>query len=217
MVVLMYSLFRYHRLLRQWFGRVFLFISGVKVRFVGEFKDAQLIIMNHQSYLDVIFLEAMHPKNLCWVAKKELGDPILYGHALKAPQMILIDREDKTSLVAMLKTAQERLQEGRILAIFPEGTRSQGEEEFLPFKVGGKMLIEKFELTFQPVVVVNTRSVFDLAKLSVGGEATFIALDVMSPPSKQERKNAQSDWYEDLKAQMHNVYLSYYQQNKDTN
>lgn len=74
--------------------------------------------------------------------------------------MILLDREDKRSLVMLFKLAKERLDENRILAIFPEGTRSDGKEEFLPFKNGAKLLVEKYHLRYQPIVVKYIRGGF---------------------------------------------------------
>lgn len=59
----------------------------IKVRVEGEFDtSAQVVILNHQSYLDVIFLEAFYPGDLCWVAKKELGDLFSMGMRSKHPR-----------------------------------------------------------------------------------------------------------------------------------
>lgn len=49
--------------------------------------------------------------------------------------MILINRESKREIVFLLKEAKDRLEQGRTLCIFPEGTRSKGEEKLLPLKM----------------------------------------------------------------------------------
>lgn len=210
-IALMYIFPKHQRMFRHWCGKWFMALFRIKVRLEGVFEpDVQAVILNHQSYLDVIFLEAFYPGDLCWVAKKELGEPFLLGHALKAPKMILVDREDKRSLVTLFKLAKSRLEDKRILAIFPEGTRNKGEEEFLPFKNGAKLLIEKYHLRYQPIVTVNTRKFFDIGKLLVGGgEALFVAMPARDfvPTSKE---HTESDWYEDLRLQMHTCYLQHY-------
>ena len=126
-ILLMYWLKKSQRKVRQITAKTFITLFGVQAKVEGELvPNAQILVMNHQSFMDVIYLEAMHPNNLCWIAKKELGKPFLYGHALKAPKMILINRESKKEIVFLLKEAKDRLEHQRTLCIFPVGTSSKG-------------------------------------------------------------------------------------------
>lgn len=135
--------------------------------------------------------------------------------------MILLDREDKRSLVMLFKLAKERLEENRILAIFPEGTRSAGKEDFLPFKNGAKLLIEKYNLRYQPIVVVHTRRFFDIGKLLVGGgRSLFVPLSARDFVPKEKAKpadtdlqsnNESTDWFAALREEMHTCYMQHYQ------
>ncbi len=204
----MYVFSQNQRKFRQAYGKLYLFLFQIKIKMIGQYADdVSMVLLNHQSYLDVIFLEATHQGDLCWAAKKELGDFFIYGHALKAPKMILLDREDKASIVTLIKLAKKRLAEKKILAIFPEGTRSKGEESFLPFKLGAKMLIEKYKIRYQPIVVVHTKRAFNIDKLLIGNtEATFIALE-----PRAYNDDSPNDWYEQLQKEMHECYLQYYQ------
>ena len=187
-------------------SRVFFWLNGFKMTRIGDFdKSAQILVLNHQGIMDIGYLEAYYPWDICWVAKKELGDVPLYGHALKAPKMILIDREDKKSLIYLIKEAKNKLNEGRILAIFPEGTRSKGGRDFLPFKNGAKMLIEKYKLKVQPIVVLNTRNLFDASTLEVRSRnAKAICLEAYTP----DFSNA--NWYDDLRVKMQEIYHKHY-------
>ena len=187
-------------------SRVFFWLNGFKMTRIGDFdKSAQILVLNHQGIMDIGYLEAYYPWDICWVAKKELGDVPLYGHALKAPKMILIDREDKKSLIYLIKEAKNKLDCGRILAIFPEGTRSKGGRDFLPFKNGAKMLIEKYKLKVQPIVVVNTRNLFDASSLEVRSRnARAICLEAYTP----DFSNPQ--WYENLHDKMQEIYHKHY-------
>lgn len=186
--------------------RTYFWLTKTKINQFGDFdKSANIIVLNHQGIMDILYLEAYYPLDLCWIAKKELGDIPLYGHALKAPKMILVDREDRKSLLFLLKEAKDRLSKGRILAIFPEGTRGSGNEEFLEFKYGAKLLIEKFNLKVQPIVMVNTRKLFDHSKQEIiSNEADIICMNAYTP----DFNNTQ--WYSELRSNMHKKYLEHY-------
>lgn len=187
-------------------SRIFFFLNGFSVERIGDFdKSANILILNHQGIMDIAYFEAYYPWDICWVAKKELGEIFLYGHALKAPKMILLDRESKKSLVYLLKEAKKKIEEGRILAIFPEGTRSKGEREFLPFKDGAKILIEKYNLKIQPIVLINTRKLFDTSTIEVTStKARAVCMEAFNPDFSNP------NWYAELKDEMYKIYIKNY-------
>ncbi|MBX7490191.1 lysophospholipid acyltransferase family protein [Helicobacter turcicus] len=204
-IVLMYAFNVFHRKIRKSIAAVFFCLFRVRVSAEGKLDPtAQILIMNHQSFMDVMYFEAVHPNNLCWIAKKELGKVFLYGHALKAPKMILINRESKRELVFLLKEAKDRLESGRILCIFPEGTRSKGTEKLLPFKSGAKFLVEHFKLKVQPVVFCGTRKSFNFEKLEFENSPFSVQyLESFIPENP--------NWFEELQTHMQEVYTSMYQ------
>ena len=110
--------------------------------------------------------------------------------------MIAIDRKDKRSIIKIIKEGKERLEEGRVLAIFPEGTRNES-TQLLPFQSGAKVLAEKLNLIVQPLVITGARYVFDSKRLEAhgGGEVQLIYLDPIDP--KQD-----PNWYEKLQQTM---------------
>ncbi|MDD6056062.1 MAG: lysophospholipid acyltransferase family protein [Helicobacter sp.] len=203
-ILFMYILKDKQRDIRRLTARVFLKLFSTKAEVLGSIDEsAQILILNHQSFMDVIFLEALHSKNLCWIAKKELGKPFLYGHALKAPKMILINRESKKELVHLLKEAKDRLESGRVLCIFPEGTRSRGEEKLLPFKSGAKFLVEHFKLKVQPVVVCGSRDCLDIGNISFNNTPFKVKfLDSFVPDGEE--------WFKDLEQKMQQEYTKLY-------
>ncbi|CBG40199.1 1-acylglycerol-3-phosphate O-acyltransferase [Helicobacter mustelae] len=184
-------------------------LCGFELERIGEFdRSATLIIMNHQSLTDIMCLEAYHPQNICWVAKKQLGEIPFYGYALRGPEMILIDREDKKGLAFLLKSVKEKLSQNRPIAIFPEGTRSKGLEDFLPFKPGAKILAEKFQLKIQPILFVHTKKLYNTSPLETQtSRARVVCLEAFEPDYQNH-----ANWYEELKSQMHATYLEHYHQ-----
>lgn len=145
-----------NRAIRKFWGRSQRFFGGYKLEVIGNFSDeANILLINHQSMLDIIVIEELHPKNVCWIAKAQIGKIPIIGKILSLPKMIAVERENKHSLIKLLSEAKDRVENGRVLAIFPEGTRSQT-DKLLPFKGGAKLLVEKLNLKVQPIVIVGS-------------------------------------------------------------
>ena len=195
-IILMYMFRSKNRAIRIAWAKMQMYFLGIKVEIVGEIDpSANMIVMNHQSLLDIIMFEYLHPKDIAWVAKKEIASLPWFGHILKAPDMIIVERESKSSLVKLLKEAKEKIKQGRPIAIFPEGTRTDG-TKLRKFKVGAKMIAQKNNSTVQPIVIVGTRAVLDTHSFKQkGGTVKIIYL-----PKVQADKD--TTWYEDTEAQM---------------
>lgn len=196
-IVFMY-LFRFNtQPVRRTWAKLQTFLMNFKIDISNEpSHEASLVLLNHQSVVDIVAFEAIYPKNLCWVAKKEIQDIPLFGHVVNAPRMIAIDRSDKRSLIKMLKIAKERLEEGRVIAMFPEGTRGDG-HSLLPFQSGAKVLAEKLGLRVQPALILNANRVFDSKTLRAhGGESVQVIY--LEPINPKENAN----WYEKMQMDM---------------
>jgi len=195
-IVLMYLFRNNTHIIRNTWAKMQTFLMGFTITEEGTAStQATLLVMNHQSVVDIVSLEAIYPKDLCWVAKKEIQDIPLFGHIVNAPRMIAIDRSDKRSLITMLKTGKERIGEGRVLAIFPEGTRSDG-TTLLPFQSGAKVLAEKLGLIVQPALILGSRHVFDSKHLKAhSGDVRVIYLEAINPKDDPH-------WFETLHVSM---------------
>jgi 1-acyl-sn-glycerol-3-phosphate acyltransferase len=196
-VIILMTLFNKHswKIRRTW-AKLQAWLTGYKLEVIGEPDlEAQMVIVNHQSLLDIIILEATYPKNLAWVAKKEIEDMKFFGKVITLTKMISINREDKKSLLKLFSDSKERLEEGRVIAIFPEGTRGDG-KTIVPFKAGTKLIASKLKLKVQPAIVVNTRNVLDSQNfLAKSGKVKLIYLESFYV---KEHKN----WFEEVQKQM---------------
>ena len=168
-----------HRAVRRMWARVQRFFGGYRLSVEGEFSnEANLLLINHQSMLDIVVLEEAHPANLCWISKAQIGKIPIIGKILSLPKMIAVERENKQSLIKLLSDAKDRVANGRVLAIFPEGTRS-ATGKLLPFKGGAKILAEKLNLKVQPIVIVGSE-ILDAKNFSFkGGEIRIVCLDLV--------------------------------------
>lgn len=181
---------------RKLWAKMQTYIMNFKINEIGKADpEAKLILINHQSLVDIISLEGVYPGNLCWITKKELEEIPLFGHIVTAPKMIPIDRNDKRSMIKILRLSKKRIEEGRVIAMFPEGTRAPT-NELLEFQAGGKILAEKLNIKVQPIVVVNTKHIFDSQKMTAhSGELSIIYLDSIDP-------KVDVNWYTKMKKDM---------------
>lgn len=195
-IILMYISRKSNHHIRKSWAKIQSFIMGYSIVQKGSpDPDAKLILMNHQSLVDIIIMEQIHPSNLCWVAKKEIEKIPLFGHIIRAPYMISIDRKDRRSIVKILKQSKERINQGRVIAMFPEGTRGKG-QNLLKFQSGAKILAEKLNLKVQPVVLVGTRKIFDSQSMRAkSGQVSVIYLDSVDPASDK-------NWFENIRENM---------------
>jgi 1-acyl-sn-glycerol-3-phosphate acyltransferase len=153
-----------HKVIKAWMSFQ-IFVLGIKIKTEGKLDDScDMILMNHQSLLDIIVVEYIHNRDLAWVAKKEISDLFFFGHIIKAPRMISVDRENKAGIMHLLKEVKDRLEKKRPIAMFPEGTRSDG-KSMLPFRQGAKIIANKYKLKVQPIVLFNTRNIVDSKSL----------------------------------------------------
>jgi len=199
MIVFYYIVPRpYARKMSAWLIRLTTFFT---VETKGEEdKDAQMFLVNHQSDLDICVMETITSRDLAWVAKKELFDIPFFGLALRLPKDIAVTRESKTSLLKLLKDAKDRLDKDRVITMFPEGTRST-KSKMLPFKVGAKILADKYELRVQPVVIMQSAKYYNVKKFYYKpGRIKVIFLD--SFLADKEDKN----WLSNLRIKMQKVY-----------
>ena len=199
-VVAMY-LFRNHthKVIKIWM-KIQIKLLGIKIETVGQIDEScDLVLMNHQSLLDIIVMEHIHNRDLAWVAKKEIADLFFFVHIIKAPRMISIDRENKAGIMHLFKEVKDRLEKKRPIAMFPEGTRSDG-TKMLKFKAGAKMVGNKFKLKVQPIVMLNTRNIVDSKKLTAApGTVKIIYLD----PIQADKSTS---WFEDTEEKMNEVF-----------
>jgi len=188
----------YARKVAAWFVKITIFFTtDVEGK---EDPAAQMYLINHQSDLDIGILETISKKDLSWVAKKELFDVPFFGLAMSMPEDIPIERQSKTSLLRLLKNAKDRLNKGRVITMFPEGTRSKN-GKMLPFKNGAKVVADKYQLKVQPIVLMQTAKYYNIKKFFYSpGIINVIFLDSFIADKEDE------NWLKDLRVNMQKVY-----------
>jgi len=134
---------------------VFRVLCGVKVEIIGreniDKKRPVVLVANHQSEWETYVLQVLMAP-VSTVLKKELLAVPFFGWGLRMVQPIAIDRSQKTNaLKQIISQGKERLEDGRSVLIFPEGTRIAPNEE-QAFNKGAAMLATSANVPILPVV-----------------------------------------------------------------
>lgn len=102
-------------------------------------KNPCVILSKHQSTWETLAYQWIFPPHV-WVLKRELLWIPLFGWGMALSQPIAIAREQKRRAIdQVIRDGKKRLQDGRYIIIFPEGTRiAPGKHG--RFKLGGARL-----------------------------------------------------------------------------
>jgi len=118
-----------------------------------------IVMSNHQSHYDVpVLYRAFSGISLRMVAKSELYKIPFFGEAMRAAEMLEVDRRDPTRARESLSHARERIESGINVWIAPEGTRSIT-GKLGAFKKGGFILALETGTRILPITLDGTRDV----------------------------------------------------------
>jgi 1-acyl-sn-glycerol-3-phosphate acyltransferase len=187
-------------ILHFWNKTIMFFLGGKIVTHGKKDSSVDMFIMNHQGIIDIVSMEAVENTNLRWVAKKQLFDAPWFGYVLKLPKMIEINRENKSGLTKLLRDIKETKEESkRIVAIFPEGTRTD-KQELLPFKGGTRIIANKLNLKVQPIVITNSKLLLNEHNKTAHSATVHITYLDSFQVDKEDK-----EWYKNLEKKMQSV------------
>lgn len=109
-----------------------------------------VIMSNHQSTWETLALKKFFPP-MAWVVKRELMWVPFFGWGLAMAQPIALNRASGQKAVdQLLRQARQRLEKGRWIIIFPEGTRvAAGQKK--RYKLGGAIVSSRMQVPAVPV------------------------------------------------------------------
>lgn len=122
---------------------------------------AVLFVGNHRSMLDIVLAGKLIPFPVGFVSKIELQKIPLLRLQMKDINCLFLDRKDNRQALKVILKAIELVKGGQSMFIFPEGTRSKVEGEFLPFHAGSFKVATKAKAPIVPVTIVNMGDVLE--------------------------------------------------------
>jgi len=117
------------RWLKQRWSRQLLQVLGVRLQVVGE-PPQGLVVANHVSFLDIYAINAVAPA--AFVSKDEVLSWPLIGWLSRHTETIFLERGSRTAAQRTREHLVDHLGRGELIALFPEGTTSDG-SQVLPF------------------------------------------------------------------------------------
>ena len=141
-------------------------IFRIKVKGLENIEETDKVIVcaNHKSLLDPIFLAISLPQRIYFMAKKELFDKPFVGGFLKALGAFPVDRFGRD--LKALRTSVALVNEGKILGIFPEGTRVK-EVKRENVKDGVAFVALKAKADIMPVEIISTYKPFRKSEILI--------------------------------------------------
>lgn len=136
----------------------FLALWGIHLQVLGQpvVSGPALIVSNHISWLDILVI---HAARYCrFVSKSDIRDWPLIGALATASGTLYIERTSRKDALRMVQDMAQAMQEGEVVAVFPEGTTSDG-HKLLPFHanliqsaITAKAPVQPMALTFVDAV-----------------------------------------------------------------
>lgn len=119
---------------QQWSAQL-LTIMGIEVKLTGQppglYPANTFLIANHVSWLDIFALNSVTVSR--FVAKREIRQWPVIGMLVARAGTLFIDRSNRRDALRVNEILASSLREGDCMAVFPEGTTSDG-TSVLPFK-----------------------------------------------------------------------------------
>ena len=153
----------FFKIARFW-ARFILIGMGFRFEIKGtenfEAGKSYMLVANHTSMADVmLMLLAVKNHPFVFVGKKELVKIPIFGFIYKRV-CILVDRENSKSRFAVFERAQNRIQQGLSICIFPEGGVPDESVLLDEFKDGAFRIAIEHQLTIIPVTFYDNKKRF---------------------------------------------------------
>jgi 1-acyl-sn-glycerol-3-phosphate acyltransferase len=134
----------------HWSGRM-LRALGITLHSSGTPRDGPLLLVaNHVSWLDILAINALQPAR--FVSKADVRAWPLIGWLVACGGTLFIERERKRDALRVVHQVAQTLQAGAVVALFPEGTTSDG-QGLLAFHANLLQAAISTETPVQPVAL----------------------------------------------------------------
>nr|WP_315152769.1 lysophospholipid acyltransferase family protein [uncultured Flavobacterium sp.] len=159
----------FFKMARIW-AKVILFGMGFRYKVnqeaVLETKTSYMIVANHTSMTDIMLMLAILKNPFVFVGKQELSKIPLFGFFYKRT-CILVDRGSAKSRRDVFEAAQQRINRGLSVCIFPEGGVPDDESVLLDeFKDGAFRLAIEHQIPILPITFPDNKKRFSYTFLS---------------------------------------------------
>jgi 1-acyl-sn-glycerol-3-phosphate acyltransferase len=181
-------------------ARIQIQVEGLENVRAGE---CYVVMSNHQSHFDIPILYQSLPLTLRMVAKAELFKIPFFGQAMRAAEIISVNRKNRREAMEAIEAAKTRIESGLSIWIAPEGTRSR-DGQLGEFKKGGFHLALGTGARILPVTIVGSGEVLPAKTLKIQRNVPVrVVIGAPIDPAEYGRKRL-----DDLVAEVRSVIAS---------
>lgn len=123
----------------------------------GHWPQRAIYIANHSSQLDINAIFASIPHPVIFLSKASIKRMPFLGWANSRVGTVFVERGNRNSALQAAKDMHQQLDLGKVIFVFPEGTRSP-DGELLPFKKGAFILALDAQVPIVPLWISGTQS-----------------------------------------------------------
>ncbi|MEX0315675.1 MAG: lysophospholipid acyltransferase family protein [Allomuricauda sp.] len=156
-------------LARNLWARTILYGMGCFPRIVREQKmekgKSYMLVANHTSMLDIMYMLVVSKNPFVFVGKKELVKIPVFGFFYKRV-CIMVDRDNIKSRTGVYRRAQRRLDQGLSVCIFPEGGVPEEHVILDQFKDGAFKMAIAHKIPVVPITFYDNKKRFSFTFLS---------------------------------------------------
>jgi len=128
-------------------------------------KGSAIVISNHINWFDPLTIIATFNREIHWMGKSELFENKLAGLFFRAVSVFPVRRGEVD--MVMIRHAFNLMRKGKVIGMFPEGTRSKG-DRIAKFEPGTSVIALKTDTPVIPVYIKGSYKLFARIKIVVG-------------------------------------------------
>lgn len=161
----------FYKIAHYW-GKLILFLMGFNVEIVKKTdlkpNHSYMFSPNHTSMIDIMLILAVIPNNpFVFVGKEELAKIPVFGFFYRRTS-ILVNRSNEMSRKAVYRQAQQKLNKGLSVCIFPEGLVPEENVVLNEFKNGAFVLAIEHQIPIVPITFLDCKKRFSYTFFSGG-------------------------------------------------
>lgn len=181
------------KLILNIFGRIKVYQKGKLPE-----KDGYIIACTHTGWVDILWLGvSLLPKEIHYMAKKELFQTKFTNWLMNVLNAFPVDRENPGP--STIKIPRKLLKEGKIIGIFPSGTRTTEE---VPLKRGAVTIAAYGKSPIIPAAYAGPNNFRDLLKFQ---KPKLIFGDPIHLPQDEPRRDAIETMMTELNEKMNEL------------
>jgi len=177
-------------------------------------EQSYIIMSNHQSYLDPMLILGFISPDTYLLAKQELNAMPFFKQAMDN-FCVTIDRNNPQKAARSLRRILNYIKDGKIISMFPEGTRST-DGELREFMQGAVKLAYKSKKPVVPLIIEGTRFAMPKGKWMIRNRRILASIKKPLNPADFPTKEAFEERLRTvMKDEVERLKLRYHEKSKE--